>query len=412
MNAKVTILIVDDLQENLIALENLLDDPALHVLTARSGNEALQCMLDADVALVLLDVQMPGMDGYETAELMRLNPQTRGTPIIFVTATSGERQHIFRGYESGAVDYITKPIEPLILRSKVQVFCQLWRQREELEVSRRDLADAYRSLEEKNRDLEKDLDLARNVQLGFLPALFPREDRIRFAHAYEICTTLGGDLFDVYLIDEERIGLYVADVSGHGVNAALISGLLKMAMENLKARAEVDPAAMNHLLDPAHTLSELDASLRGIVPEETFITMIAGVIHLTRRDVTLASAGHPYPLHHVQADQRTDCITIENGPAISLGASAAFRNLTLPLAPRDTLLLYTDGLFEAMNRHGEEFGEDNFRASMAAHAHLSLEDMIKNILVDVKNHRGEEPISDDCTMVAFRLDDQPPKPPA
>ncbi|MCB2180608.1 MAG: response regulator [Desulfobulbaceae bacterium] len=120
------ILIVDDRQDNIFAMEQLLSDMEIDIFTAQSGNEALKLMLTTEFALVLLDVQMPEMDGFETATLMRENDQTKGIPIIFVTAISKEDRHVFKGYDSGAVDYLFKPVNPEILRSKVRVFCQLY----------------------------------------------------------------------------------------------------------------------------------------------------------------------------------------------------------------------------------------------------------------------------------------------
>ena len=125
----VPLLIVDDLEENLLSLEALLRSPDHTVLRARSGEEALELLLKHDVALALLDVQMPGMDGFELAEFMRGNERSRRVPIIFVTAGSGDVQRRFRGYEAGAVDFIQKPIEADILRSKVGVFVDLHKQR-------------------------------------------------------------------------------------------------------------------------------------------------------------------------------------------------------------------------------------------------------------------------------------------
>ena len=132
-NAPVKILIVDDREENLFAMEALLESHDLYIITARSGNEALGILLETEVALILLDVQMPGMNGFETAELIRGSSRTRHIPIIFVTAISKEKKHIFQGYESGAVDYLFKPIEPEILKSKVRVFIDLHQQKQTLE---------------------------------------------------------------------------------------------------------------------------------------------------------------------------------------------------------------------------------------------------------------------------------------
>ncbi len=165
---KANILIVDDRPENLLALESLLESPSLNIIKANSGNEALGLVLEHDFALILLDVQMPEMDGFETAELMRSSKKTKHIPIIFVTAISKEQQHIFQGYEAGAVDYLFKPLDPHILQSKVNIFLDLHRQKKSLEKTTADLTktveeiktanekilEQQKELEETNRQLE------------------------------------------------------------------------------------------------------------------------------------------------------------------------------------------------------------------------------------------------------------------
>ena len=135
MSENVAVLLVDDRPENLTALEAVLDQQGLDLVKALSGNDALRLSLKQDFALVLLDVQMPGMSGFETAELMRANPKTRHLPIIFVTAGMNDAQLQFKGYELGAVDYLIKPFEPHILKSKVKVFCKLYRHHRKLELA-------------------------------------------------------------------------------------------------------------------------------------------------------------------------------------------------------------------------------------------------------------------------------------
>ncbi|WP_395396130.1 hybrid sensor histidine kinase/response regulator (plasmid) [Novosphingobium sp. BL-8A] len=133
-------LLVDDLDENLVALEALLADEGVTFLKARSGEQALELLLSHDVALALLDVQMPEMDGFELAEFMRGSERTRHVPIIFLTAGNADLQRRFRGYEAGAVDFIQKPIEADILRSKARIFFDLYRQRQQIAMQRDELA--------------------------------------------------------------------------------------------------------------------------------------------------------------------------------------------------------------------------------------------------------------------------------
>jgi diguanylate cyclase (GGDEF)-like protein len=154
---EIDILIVDDRPENLLVLEGLLEDLPCNIVKANSGNEALGFMLDYDFALVLLDVQMPEMDGFEVAELMRSSERTRNIPIVFVTAIYKEQKYIFRGYEIGAVDYLFKPIEPVVLRSKVTVFLELNKQKRLLEEQAKNIREKLEevlTLQEANRKLE------------------------------------------------------------------------------------------------------------------------------------------------------------------------------------------------------------------------------------------------------------------
>ena len=150
-------LLVDDLEENLLALAALLQRPDAQILTARSGTEALELLLVHDVALAFLDVQMPEMDGFELAELMRGSERTRQVPIIFVTAGARDQHRLFQGYESGAVDFLFKPIEPHILKNKADVFFQLHRHKQQLARELREKTETLRLNEMLTAVLSHDL---------------------------------------------------------------------------------------------------------------------------------------------------------------------------------------------------------------------------------------------------------------
>ena len=137
---RVNVLLVDDRPENLLALEAILNSPSYNLVQASSGTEALRCLLNQDFAVILLDVQMPGMDGFETATLIRSRDRSRSTPIIFITAFSSNDTHVFKGYSLGAVDYLFKPLKPEILTSKVQVFVELFQKTVEVKQQATQLA--------------------------------------------------------------------------------------------------------------------------------------------------------------------------------------------------------------------------------------------------------------------------------
>jgi CheY-like chemotaxis protein len=141
MSSKARILLVDDRRENLVALEAILSSLNQTLVTVQSGEEALKALLVDEFAVILLDVVMPGMDGFETASHIKRRPKTRDVPIIFLTAASAEPDHAFRGYAAGAVDYISKPFDPWVLRAKVAVFVELYTKNRQL----REQAELLRS---------------------------------------------------------------------------------------------------------------------------------------------------------------------------------------------------------------------------------------------------------------------------
>jgi signal transduction histidine kinase/DNA-binding response OmpR family regulator len=152
--SKANVLLVDDRPENLLAMETILEDLGQNLIRATNGREALRFLLVEDVALILLDVQMPGLNGFELAELIRERERTQRTPIIFVSATSRDEQYVFKGYSLGAVDYMTKPFEPEILKSKVRFFTELFRQNQEIKRQAGLLETANAELDELNSELE------------------------------------------------------------------------------------------------------------------------------------------------------------------------------------------------------------------------------------------------------------------
>ena len=230
-------LLVDDLEENLLSLEGLLRRDGLVLLKARSGTAALELLLQYDVALAILDVQMPEMDGYELAELMRGTERTRRVPIIFVTAGAADRQRRFRGYETGAVDFLNKPIEPDILRSKASVFFELYQQRQQIAAQRDELKANAEALTEADRrkdeflatlahELRNPLSPIRNG-LDILRASpsAPKAEEIRDMMDRQLShlVRLVDDLLDVSRVSQGKVELRKEQIA--------LSELLKTAVE-------------------------------------------------------------------------------------------------------------------------------------------------------------------------------------
>ena len=242
---KFNILIVDDHPENLLALESILENPDLNILKASSGNEALGVLLDYDISLVLLDVQMPGMDGFETAELMRSNDRTKNIPIIFVTAISKQRKHIFKGYEAGAVDYLYKPLDLEILKSKVKAFIEFFKHKRELELTTKQLQNIVKELD-KAKIISENATKSKSLFLANM--------------SHEIRTPLNG------IIGIADLGLMDSD----------LTDLQRERLEDIKSSGETLLEIINGILDISKIeagkleLEETEFSLRQMI-EKVFV---------------------------------------------------------------------------------------------------------------------------------------------
>ena len=280
---KINILLVDDKPANLLALESLLEQPGVGIIKATSGNEALGVLLEHDVALVLMDVQMPDMDGFETAELMRCNERTRSIPIIFVTAISKEQQHIFKGYETGAVDYLFKPVDPHILTSKVRVFLELHRQQVQIEKTNHKLEAVIERLQQSNKKI---LDQQRAVI---------EEERLKVllqmagATAHELNQPLTGLLGSVELLqmeqdNPEKVKTHIARIDAAGKR---ISEIVKK-IQNLHqvdtqlAAAGADISMVNRPLIKILSVEDSDVEFKDI---KTLVAASSNI--LLKRSTTL-----------------------------------------------------------------------------------------------------------------------------
>ena len=298
MTAKepINFLLVDDLEENLLALEALLQRDGLVCLKARSGDEALELLLVHDVALALLDVQMPGMNGFQLAEYMRGAERARHIPIIFVTAGTTDAQRRFRGYEAGAVDFIQKPVEADILRSKANVFFDLHQQHRQILTQRDELAEyagALRTVDRHKNDFLAVLghELRNPVMaLGAGLHLLRRRDDPQKAEEIHRqmdrqvahLSRLVEDLLDISRIDQGKIALRKETVS--------LQSVLEFAVE--ASRPQVDNYRHTLTIEIAAEPTWLDADptrlaqvISNLLSNAAKYTLPGGQIRLSARVV-------------------------------------------------------------------------------------------------------------------------------
>jgi sigma-B regulation protein RsbU (phosphoserine phosphatase) len=250
--------------------------------------------------------------------------------------------------------------------------------------------------------MEADVLMARQIQQAFIPRIYPvfpsdarpEASALRFAHRYIAATTLGGDFFDLVRISEDRCGILICDVMGHGVRAGLLTALIRGVVE--ESCIQID--------DPGRVLGEINRGLLPIVRETgqpVFATAFYGVIDISASTLTYANAGHPPPLHvGPGCDRATPLALPDPEPAAGLIEGFAYSRHELMLQPGDRLLAYTDGVVEAVNSEGKMFGEDRLRALVEQYSGGSCAECVDRIVSDVSAFTGKSDFDDDICIVA------------
>lgn len=375
------VLVVDDHELNVELLAAALDRLGYEVLTADSGRSALEAVETRTPDVVLMDVLMPGMSGLEALRRIRSRAEAADLPVILVSGL-GETEDIVDGLRLGANDYVTKPINLPVLQARLATQTALKRARDDLRRSAR-LLEA--ELEHKAREL----DMAARVQRSILPQASPTLHRLATAWYYEPTTEVGGDLYDVVPLSGGRTFLFVADAMGHGVQAALAISIVKATLSAYLGVGD----------DLAGLLTRLDEAIAGLL-DGRFVTAAACVIDPESRRLRYALAGHPPFLVSGPSGVRT---VGEGSLPLGTGLGQSYRSDEVALDPGAGVLLYSDGLTEARNPEGTQFGLGALKIRYADLAETNPEETIRSLHATLKTFRGDEPFSDDLTILAARL---------
>ncbi|MBM3216146.1 response regulator [Candidatus Poribacteria bacterium] len=381
------ILVVDDEPDILDLIELTLRSEEFDVLTARNGIEALEVARTSSPDLVLLDLSMPGMDGFETMEALRADERTSGTPIILLTARVQIADKL-RGLSSGADDYITKPFEPDALVSRV--LAQLSRSRR---VSYSNpLMGAHGEWSNAIEQLARHLEAAAQIQLGLLPREEPRLPGMRVVGMLQSSLDVGGDFYDFIPLDDDKVGVAIADIRGKGIPAAL---LMVMVRTVLRIVAREEPT-------PARVIKRINDFLAAETEPDLFATMVYGVIDPRERTFTYANGGHCHPLL-VNAN-RSDAVRLTaGGMLVGVFELAEYVYGTVELDPGDLIVVYTDGLTEAENPSGELFGDGRLGDLTMELARLPADAICDTVRLRLTEFSGTSQRSDDLTVVAIQV---------
>ncbi len=372
------ILLVDDNPTNLQVLMQTLDGQGYQLLVAKNGEGAIEIARKSRPSLILLDIMMPGIDGFETCRRLKSDERTRETPVIFLSAM-GETADKVKGLELGAVDYVTKPIQTEEVIARVRTHLTIRRLKREVEA--------------RYADIERELRVVANVQRSLLPRELPEIEGLQLAAYYASSRHAGGDYYDVVPLPDNRWGILIADVSGHGTPSAVM-----MAMTRAIFHAHPGPQT-----DPDEVLTYLNAHLIPAL-DFAFVTALYAVYDATARTLRIARAGHPEAIVYRPDRGETVELTADAVYPLGLFPYDGVPTTEHTLHPGDRLLLYTDGIVERFNPDHQDYGIERLRRQLGRCCVGSPSQTVDAIMADVDRFAGTHPPDDDQTVLLGLLE--------
>jgi sigma-B regulation protein RsbU (phosphoserine phosphatase) len=381
------ILIVDDERFNINVLADLLK-PTYKIMAAINGKQALKAARsDNPPDLILLDVMMPELDGYEVCRQLKADATTREIPVIFVTAMGQEADET-KGLEIGAADYITKPISPAIVEARVRT--QMERKQHLDELQR-----AYAIINAQNERMQEELNVGRDIQLSMLPqnfSAFTKEGGVQLHAAMQAAREVGGDLYDFFFIDDDHLCICVGDVSGKGVPAALFMAISKVL---IRSRAADD-------LSPASILTHANDELAANNDAMMFVTVFLGILDRRTGELVYSNGGHNPP-YIKRADGCVERLDQKHGPFLGPASGIAYKEDRLELGVGDSLFIYSDGVTEAINPSRAFYGDGRLEEFLDKGNFSDPEGLVACALQSVEHFADGAEQADDITLLVVSM---------
>jgi sigma-B regulation protein RsbU (phosphoserine phosphatase) len=384
--AQASLLIVDDNEDNRYTLTRRLQrEGYVNLTSAEDGQQALDLLVARPFDLVLLDVMMPGLNGYQVLERVRADKRLRHIPVIMISALD-EIDSVIRCIELGAEDYLSKPFNPTLLRARVGASLEKKRLRDDI------VSYAQR--------MERELDKAREIQLSMVPREFPvptPECPLEVFATLEPARQTGGDLYDCFWIAPGKLCLAVGDVSDKGASAALYmartKGVVRVVATALSQEGRA-PAASDLMKKANEELSRDNA-------HTMFVTLFLCIMDAATGRLEWCNAGHSAPFLVAPGNGITK---VAMGRSIPVGVQSALLccSGTVDLDPGACLFLYTDGVTEAENEREELFGDERLAKALRSAAGGTARDIVRSVLDEVRAFAGSAPPSDDIAALACR----------
>ncbi|MBI1924832.1 SpoIIE family protein phosphatase [Candidatus Poribacteria bacterium] len=398
-NAK--ILIVDDIPANLNVLRQTLETEGYRIVAAPNGTVALQVADRTRPDLILLDVMMPEMDGFETCRRLKASAATAEIPVIFITAKD-DMGSIVEGFKVGGVDYITKPFRQEEVRVRVHTHLTIKRLQDglreanqQIQAKNEALERAYAQLAADNLRKTEELETARRIQQGFLPVSTPELPYLEIAAFQKTATEVGGDYYDFFPKDDGKLVIAIGDATGHGVGASLMVSATKMAL-----RLTDEPNLVKKISKINTHLKQINSYPR----LNMALTLIELAYDENSGDVQIKAAGGGMPpLYILRADGKVEEMMIEGVP---LGAMERVKYgfTEFRLEPSELLICMSDGLPERMNDAGEPFGYAQIVTELkkAGKTEKRAQEIMEILVRASDEWSNKTPQDDDVTLVVLK----------
>ena len=377
-------MIVDDEPLNVDLLEQELGDLGYVTDSAYGGKEALEKVAANQPDLILLDVMMPDIDGITVCRMLKDDPATQLIPIVIMTALNATEDRV-RGIEAGADDFLTKPVDDRELHARIVTLLKTKRAVDQK-------VDELRSVSTQLARMESELNIGREIQMSLLPHEFPDDPRISIHAELLPAREVGGDWYDFFFIDEDRLCFSIGDVAGKGVPGALFMAVVKTL---IKSRAAIDTSTASIIERTNRELSKDNKSMM-------FATIFIGILNARTGELLYTNAAHnpPYRLSQVGELERLDS---RHGVIVGPIQSSQYAEQKTVLADGDLLVLYTDGVTEAMNPSEEMFSEDRLVQLLSSAEFRPGNEIIASIFSEVRQFASGAEQSDDITALAIQF---------
>ncbi len=396
------VLLVDDSRLQRKILSASLSKHGYEVTEAASGQEALEMCHTRRPDLVLSDWMMPGMNGLEFCQAFRALPGDEYGYFILLTSKS-EKEEIARGFESGADDFLTKPVNASELKARIIAGERILRMQRALTNQNRVITDTLSELQRVYEAIDHDLIEAQKLQQSLIRNRFQDYGGGIVSLMLRSSGHVGGDLVGHYPISDTRIGLYSIDVSGHGISSALMTarldGYLSTSAPDQNVALQVQPDGSFEHLPPSEVVRRLNSLIMEEMETEHYFTMIMADVDLQTGRVLMAQAGHPHPLV-----QRIDGKIEQDGPGglpVGLIPEAEYADFEVQLAPGDRLLILSDGVTECPNMDDKMLGEEGLAVLIHDLHDQNAGVVLEELLWNLAEFAGDQSFPDDISGILF-----------